>query len=142
MDSCELWFWRNRACTMVSSTSNIRGFSVCNIFFKGLGNNLVVLMKGRNTCCYTLRARSKLLARPHSSCPHRVPTMTLQVFRPPEFPSLTIYLDGAHTEQSMHACLQWFVDKVINGRHIAPIVAFRKAAVPFAEGVSILIGDT
>ncbi|CAN0064306.1 unnamed protein product, partial [Ascophyllum nodosum] len=32
-----------------------------------------------------------------------------QVFRPPDFPPLTVYLDGAHTEQSMHACLQWFI---------------------------------
>ncbi|CAM9150688.1 unnamed protein product, partial [Hapterophycus canaliculatus] len=32
-----------------------------------------------------------------------------QVYRSPQFPSTTVYLDGAHTEQSMRACLEWFV---------------------------------
>ncbi|CAM9652219.1 unnamed protein product [Scytosiphon promiscuus] len=34
-----------------------------------------------------------------------------QVFRSPTFPSTTVYLDGAHTEQSMRACLGWFIDR-------------------------------
>lgn len=35
-----------------------------------------------------------------------------QIYRPPALPFVTVYLDGAHTEQSMQACLQWFIGKV------------------------------
>lgn len=41
-------------------------------------------------------------------------TIFSQVFRSPAFPSVTFYLDGAHTEQSIHACLEWFIEKVIS----------------------------
>eukprot|EP00752_Nemacystus_decipiens_P006525 g5876.t1 len=34
-----------------------------------------------------------------------------QIFRSPAFPAVTVYLDGAHTEQSIHACLEWFIEK-------------------------------
>ncbi|CBJ26031.1 conserved unknown protein [Ectocarpus siliculosus] len=58
-----------------------------------------------------------------------------QVFRPPAFPSVTIYLDGAHTEQSMRACLGWFVEKTATAaasRAKADEVASSRAAVAVA----------
>ncbi|CAM9818258.1 unnamed protein product [Ectocarpus sp. 12 AP-2014] len=58
-----------------------------------------------------------------------------QVFRPPAFPSVTMYLDGAHTEQSMRACLGWFVEKTATAaasRAKADDVASSRAAVAVA----------
>ncbi|CAM9246621.1 unnamed protein product [Pylaiella littoralis] len=53
-----------------------------------------------------------------------------QVFRSPAFPSVTVYLDGAHTEQSIAACLEWFVE---NTTRAAAAAASTEATSPTSE---------
>ncbi|CAM9998224.1 unnamed protein product, partial [Choristocarpus tenellus] len=57
-----------------------------------------------------LRNRERFLSSPyvHDGLRECAWPGRCQVVQPREFPELTLYLDGAHTHQSMHMCLTWF----------------------------------